>query len=56
MIVAAQKINAGEAIASGTDLGIEGYNSLVESTEFPRTFYGQAWVDVTKDNAGDFPF
>lgn len=56
MIVAAQKINAGEAIANGTDLGIEGYNSLVESTEFPRTFYGQAWVDVTKDNAGDFPF
>jgi len=56
MIVAAQKINAGEQIKSGTDLGIAGYNSLKESAEFPHTFYGQAWVDVTKDNAADYPF
>lgn len=56
MIVAAQKINAGEQITSGTDLGIPGYESLVESTEFPRTFFGEAWVDVTSENASEYPF
>ncbi|MDF1487923.1 substrate-binding domain-containing protein [Tessaracoccus caeni] len=56
MLSAAGKVNAGEAIAEGTDLGIEGYNSLVPSSEFPNTFFGQAWIDVTKDNAADYPF
>lgn len=56
MISAAMLINSGETIAEGTDLGIEGYSELKASEEFDNTFYGQAWIDVTKDNAADYPF
>ena len=56
MLSAAQKIIAGEQLEEGTDLGIEGYDSLVPSSDLPNTFFGQAWIDVTKDNAGDYPF
>lgn len=56
MLSAAQLVNSGETIADGTDLGVEGYESMVASDEFENTFFGQAWVDVTNDNAADYPF
>lgn len=56
MLSAAQKVSAGEEITEGTDLGIQGYESLAESPEFPKTFFGQAWIDVTNDNQADYPF
>ncbi|MDJ1114549.1 substrate-binding domain-containing protein [Microbacterium dauci] len=56
MLTAAQTIIDGGEIAEGTDLGVSGYESLVQSEESPSTFYGTAWVDVTAENAADYPF
>jgi simple sugar transport system substrate-binding protein len=50
--IAHMKIN-GETIGEGTNLGLTGYESLKASG---NVLYGQAWVDVTKDNAADYPF
>jgi simple sugar transport system substrate-binding protein len=43
----------GEEITDGMDLGIEGYNELKMDG---KVLYGQAWVDVTKENMGDYDF
>jgi len=47
------KLLNGGKITDGMDLGLKGYEhtSLVG-----KVIYGQAWVDVTKDNAKDYPF
>lgn len=50
--IAHMKIN-GETIGEGTNLGLTGYESLKANS---NVLYGQAWVDVTKDNAADYPF
>jgi simple sugar transport system substrate-binding protein len=43
----------GKQPTDGMDLGIPGY----EKVSFDgKVIYGQAWVDVTKDNAKDYPF
>lgn len=56
MLTIAQRLIDGETIAEGDDLGIEGYDSLVQSDSSDTTFYGTAWVDVTAENAADYPF
>jgi simple sugar transport system substrate-binding protein len=43
----------GEPIKDGMDLGIPGYNHVKLDG---KVIYGQAWVDVTKDNAAKYPF
>ena len=43
----------GKPIKEGTNLGISGYESLKQQG---KVFYGQAWVDVTKDNVDKYPF
>ncbi len=43
----------GKAPAEGMDLGIPGYEKVSLDG---KVIYGQAWVDVTKDNAKDYPF
>lgn len=43
----------GEEITDGMDLGVEGYNSVSLDG---KVLYGQAWVEVTKDNMADYPF
>lgn len=43
----------GEETKAGDDLGLEGYGSL---TGEGKVLYGQAWVDVTKENMADYPF
>ena len=43
----------GQAPAEGMDLGIPGYEKVSLDG---KVIYGQAWVDVTKDNAKDYPF
>ena len=53
MIQLAIKVLDGESIESGLDLGVEGYNNL---TLDDKVFYGQAWIDVTKDNVDDPAF
>jgi len=46
-------INENKAITDGMDLGVPGYNKvLVEG----KLVFGAAWVDVTKDNMGDYNF
>ncbi len=43
----------GEPITDGMDLGIDGYHKVKLDG---KVIYGQAWVDVTKDNAAKYPF
>lgn len=43
----------GKTPADGMDLGIPGYEKVSLDG---KVVYGQAWVDVTKDNAKDYPF
>jgi simple sugar transport system substrate-binding protein len=44
----------GEQVHAGTDLGVTGYRSLVQSKDKPNLFFGNAWIDITKDNVGEF--
>lgn len=50
--VAAMAIQ-GKPVTDGMDLGVEGYNKIRLDG---KVIYGQAWVDVTKDNMGDYEF
>jgi simple sugar transport system substrate-binding protein len=43
----------GEKITDGMDLGVPGYNKIKLDG---KVIYGQAWVDVTKENASKYPF
>lgn len=53
MNVLAQKILSKEKVGDGLDLGVSGYKKLSLKG---KVFYGQAWVDVTKDNVDDPAF
>jgi simple sugar transport system substrate-binding protein len=56
-ILAAAKIIAeGGTLKTGTDLGIPGYESLVQSTVNPITFFGNAPLALTKETVGDYKF
>ncbi len=44
---------AGEEIGEGTDLGIDGYNSLIA---IDNVLYGDAAVYVDAETAADYPF
>ncbi|PVE22407.1 LacI family transcriptional regulator [Microvirga sp. KLBC 81] len=43
----------GKKVEDGMDLGVEGYNKVKLDG---KVIYGQAWVDVTKDNMKDYKF
>ena len=43
-------------LKTGTDLGIEGYNSIKQDSKKPTLFYGEAWVFVNKDNMDKYNF
>lgn len=49
----ASMVMAGEAVTDGMDLGLEGYNAVKLDG---KVIYGQAWVNVNKDNMADYPF
>ena len=53
---AAYKTLMGESIVAGTDMGRPGYESITIQTNDSGTkvIYGQAWVDVNKDNLDDW--
>lgn len=53
MNVVAEKALKGEKIEDGADLGVEGYNKVKLDG---KVIYGQAWVDVTKDNMDEYKF
>ena len=40
----------GKDVTDGLDLGIEGYDNLALDG---KVLYGQAWIDVNKDNVDD---
>lgn len=50
--VAAMAIE-GKPVTDGMDLGVEGYNKIRLDG---KVIYGQAWVDVTKENMGEYEF
>lgn len=56
MLTIASMLIAGESIEEGSDLGVTGYESLSVDPDYPNTFYGTAWIDVTADNAADYAF
>ena len=43
----------GQKVTEGMDLGVDGYHHV---TLDGKVIYGQAWVDVTKENASKYPF
>ncbi len=43
----------GETVKEGDDLGVEGYNKVSVKGD---VIFGAAWVDVTKDNMGEYNF
>lgn len=43
----------GETVTDGMDLGLPGYNAVKLDG---KVIYGQAWVNVNKDNMADYPF
>ncbi len=49
----ASMVIAGEEITDGMDLGLEGYESIRLDG---KVIYGQAFVNVDKDNMADYPF
>lgn len=49
----AVRLMNGETIENGTDLGVEGYNSVTVKGD---VIFGAAWVDVTKDNMAEYDF
>ena len=42
-----------EEVTDGMDLGLEGYESVKLDG---KVIYGQAWVNVDKENMADYPF
>lgn len=56
MLKIGQLLAQGETISEGTDLGIEGYNSLKKLAGFDNVFVGEAAVIVDKSNVGDYNF
>ncbi len=46
----------GNEIKAGMDLGIEGFNSLVDDPNDPTLFYGQGWIEINKDNYDSLGF
>jgi simple sugar transport system substrate-binding protein len=53
---AALKLLKGETISAGTNLNVSGYNNITikNNDAGVPVIYGQAWVDVTKDNLADW--
>lgn len=51
--VLAEKILNGETVATGIDLGLEGYNSM---TLEGKVLMGAGWITITKENVDTFGF
>ncbi|QJC22124.1 autoinducer 2 ABC transporter substrate-binding protein [Arcanobacterium buesumense] len=56
ILKAGQLLAEGKTLEPGTDLGVEGYTNLVQSTENPIVFYGDASLSATKETVDNFPF
>ncbi|WP_102108983.1 autoinducer 2 ABC transporter substrate-binding protein [Oceaniglobus roseus] len=49
----AQMVMDGKTVEDGAGLGLEGYENVKLDG---KVIYGQAWVNVNKDNMADYPF
>jgi simple sugar transport system substrate-binding protein len=49
----AQMVMDGQEVTDGMDLGLPGYEAVKLDG---KVIYGQAWVNVNKDNMADYPF
>jgi simple sugar transport system substrate-binding protein len=56
MMKMAALVKSGTPIASGTNLGLSGYEKLTQSPDNPKAFFGSAWLDVDAKNAAQYPF
>lgn len=56
MLTVAERLANGEEVAEGTDLGLEGYESLTVDPELDNVFYGDAAVVVDADNVDEYDF
>lgn len=58
MNVIAKKILDGEKLTDGMDLGVPGYTNMIlkEGPGDGVVLYGQAWLDITKDNVDQYGF
>ncbi|CAA9422785.1 MAG: ABC transporter, substrate-binding protein (cluster 2, ribose/xylose/arabinose/galactose) [uncultured Quadrisphaera sp.] len=56
VLSAAQIIAEGGELSTGTDLGVEGYGSLVQSPDNPKTFLGDAALALTAETIDDYDF
>ena len=52
----ARMVLDGEELGEGTDLGIEGYNSLKVNPDNPKILMGDASIAVTADNVDEYDF
>lgn len=53
---AALKLLQGQEIHTGSDLDAKGYLSLRRDKTRHNLFFGQGWIDVTKQNMGNYPY
>jgi simple sugar transport system substrate-binding protein len=53
MNMMALRVLEGGSIGTGDDFGVPGYENVVVRD---RVVYGQAWVDVTRENVNEYPF
>ena len=53
MNTVAEMVLNGEEVTDGMDLGQQGYEAVSLDG---KVIYGQAWVEVNKDNLADYPF
>jgi simple sugar transport system substrate-binding protein len=49
----AQMVLEGKKIEDGMDLGVPGYNKI---KLVGRVIYGNAWIDISRDNMNQYPF
>lgn len=56
MLEIARRLADGEEVAEGTDLGIEGYESLIAHPERDNVFFGEATVVADLDNVDEYDF
>lgn len=56
MMAAGQILADGGTLETGTDLGVDGYDSLTQSADNPTTFIGNAPLAITADNVDQYDF
>lgn len=49
----AQMVLQGKKVEDGMDLGVDGYRKI---RLVGKVIYGNAWVDITRDNMSEYPF